>query len=76
LVSGEFFASYPAREQGIWCSTCLESTDQIAGIVVNYRGIIRAYTCKVCQSRTYAKDEDNPFEEINEKLDKILRKFG
>lgn len=72
---GEFFAAYPETTQGMWCMSCGESTEQIRGISVNYRGIIRTYMCK-CGLRTFAKDEGNPFEEINNKLDKLLRRFG
>ena len=56
-----------------WCSECFEKVEQVQGIAVDKWGVYAATRCTACGDIELG---DNPFEEVNGKLDKLLAWAG
>ena len=71
-----FFRNSDAPANDYCVQACYEKTDHVKGLWFDDRGIMHATKCLKCETVTIAESPENPFDELNKKLNMILRKFG
>ena len=71
-----FFASYPKEKERRLCLGCYEESDHLNGVTITKYGIDAARICLNCDNIQYADKSNNPFTDINDKLDKLLSWAG
>lgn len=71
-----FFRNSDASTNDYCLRNCYEKTGHLHGLWIDSRGIIHATKCLKCEAVTIADDPENPFDEVNRKLDLLLGRFG
>ena len=71
-----FFASYPEDKERGLCHNCYEDSDHYNGVTITKYGIAAARLCLNCGNIQYADESNNPFTDINDKLNKLLSWAG